>query len=188
MPSGLPFAPHVVMDLLSLLDRCIALETGASEVYGLLAERFADDGELEELWRSMATDERRHAHKLATWRALVAAEHPDHRASTSGFADAVTALEGFVAHARAEARRCTTADAAFALALALETSELDAIYTQLLQSSPIARFPDLAETVRSETAGHHAALLRIVQARSRDDGNLLRAALLATHGDDGVIE
>ena len=44
---------------------------------------------------------------------------------------------------------------------------------------PIARFPDLAETARRETAGHHAPLIQIVRARSRDERNLLLASLLA---------
>jgi rubrerythrin len=167
------------MNFLALLDRCIALEQGAGQIYTLLAERFAVDAELCALWGTMAEDERGHAHKLATWRALVAAEVPNHRTSASGFEDAVVALEELVARTRVAVRHCSNPDEAFALALALETSELDAIYTRLLQSSPIARFPDLAETVRRETAGHHAALIQMVRARSHDEGNLLRASLLA---------
>jgi hypothetical protein len=174
------FALKRSVDFIALLDRCIDLELGAGRIYTLLAERFAVDAELHALWSAMAEDERGHAHKLATWRALVAAEAPKARTSASGFEAAVTALEELVAGARVAARHCPSPDEAFALALALETSELDAIYTQLLQSSPIARFPDLAETVRCETAGHHAALIRTVRARSDDERNLLRASLLAT--------
>jgi rubrerythrin len=167
------------VDFLALLDRCVALEHGAGEIYRGLAERFADDTELCALWKAMAEDESGHARKLATWRALVAAERPDHRTGASGFEDGVAALEKLVAGARVTARHCSSPDEAFAIALALETSELDAIYTRLLQSSPIARFPDLAETARRETAGHHAPLIRIVRGRSRDEQNLLRASLLA---------
>jgi len=178
--AGSGFAPEHGMDFLSLLDRCVALEDGAGEIYRDLAERFAGDTELCALWKAMAEDERGHARKLATWRALVEAEAQDHRPSASGFEDGVAALEELEARARVTARNCSSPDEGFAIALALETSELDAIYTRLLQSSPIARFPDLAETARRETAGHHAPLIRIVRARSRDEQNLLRASLLAT--------
>jgi hypothetical protein len=166
------------VDILPLLDRCVGLEYAASEMYTLLATRLGADAELHTLWSGMAADERDHARKLATWRALVEAEPPEHRETASGFDSAVEALERLMESTRAAAARVTTADEAFALALALETSEIDAVYTKLLQSSPVARFPDVRETYHRETAGHHAALVRLVQARSRDEHNLLCAALL----------
>ncbi len=156
----------------------MALERAAGEIYGLLATRFPEDEALRALWQAMAADEREHAHKLATWRALVAAVPAEHRPTASGFADAVRALETVMRGARAQAMRCHTADEAFAIALELETSELDALYMTLLQSSPIARFPDNAENVHHENGDHHAPLLRMVRERSRDEHNRLRAALL----------
>ncbi|HEY2385393.1 MAG TPA: hypothetical protein VGK30_00410 [Candidatus Binatia bacterium] len=164
-----------------LLDRCTALEGRAGAIYALLAERFLEDPALRRLWEGMAADEREHARKLATWRAVVAAEDPARWPSPIGFDASLAAVEELAADAQTGAARCTTADEAFALALALETSELDAIYTQLLQNSPIARFPDIDETIRSETAGHHDALVCMVKARSRDEGNLLRAEVLMAH-------
>ncbi|MET0153276.1 MAG: hypothetical protein ABW298_11795 [Candidatus Binatia bacterium] len=77
------------------------------------------------------------------------------------------------------ADRVSDVDEAFSIALALENSELDVIYTRLLQSSPIARFPDLEETRRSEIGRHHEALLEMVCARSKDERNRMQAALLA---------
>lgn len=167
------------MDLLSILDRCIAVERGAGEFYGMLAARFRDDVELTALWKSMAREEGEHAHKLATWRELVAAEAPEHRTLASGFEAALAEVEWILARAHAAAPRVRTPDEAFRLALDLETSELDAIYERLLRSSPIVRFPDARETHRREVTSHHAPLVRIVRARSRNDGNLLRVAMLA---------
>jgi len=166
------------MDFLALLDRCVALEGEAGVTYAILARRFRDDPDLRRLWEGMAADEREHARKLATWRTVLATEDPARRPAPIGFDAPLAAVEQLVADARTKAAACVTADDAFALALGLEASELDALYTQLLQSSPIARFPDIDTTIRSETAGHHDALVRAVKARSRDEGNLLRAALL----------
>ena len=172
------------MDILEILDRCTALEREAGVVYALLAERAGDDDALCGLWYGMAADEREHARKLATWRALVAAEPAEHRPVASGFADAVRALEAVLGGARARAPRCETPDEAFAIALDLETSELDDLFATLLQSSPIARYPDVAENLRYETGDHHGELVRMVRERSRDEHNLLRASLLVVHDSD----
>jgi rubrerythrin len=167
------------MDIVTLLTRCIALERGAGEVYRMLAARAGGDAELVRLWTAMARDEDQHADKLDAWRTLVLGEPPERRTCADGFDAGVRALEALMAHARAEAARVTTADEAFALALALERSELDAIYTTLLQASPIARFPDGSETYRRETADHHDALVAAVAARPTTEANTLAAALLA---------
>ncbi len=166
------------MEIGNLLDRCIALERGAGEIYRTLAAR-TDDATLAELWWAMARDEDEHARKLATWRTLTLAEPPERRACADGFEEGVTGLEALMAEAREQAARVSNADEAFAIALKLEGSELDAIYTTLLQASPIARFPDVAETYRRETAGHHETLLAAVAARPMTQANALAANMLA---------
>ncbi len=182
---GAWFARSIDVDIVHLLDRCIALEHGAGDVYRRLASRARGDPELERLWTSMARDEDEHARKLATWRALLIGEPPDRRACADGFDEGVRTLERLMAHARAEADRVATTDEAFALALVLERSELDVIYTTLLHASPIARFPDAPETHRRETAPHHDALLAAVAGRPTTEANTLAAALLrAAHRDE----
>jgi rubrerythrin len=168
------------MDLVALLARCIDLELEAAELYTVLARRAAGDAELVELWSAMADDERRHARKLATWRELVAAESPDHRPQASGFSAGVAALEVLLQESL-DAAVDADEDEAFALALGLEASELDAIYTTLLQASPLARFPDFAVTVRHETSGHHERLLEAARRRCRSERARLRLAILAAH-------
>jgi hypothetical protein len=166
--------------MLALLDRCVRLERTAAEIYETLAQRFAADGELQALWTAMAADEREHARKLATWRELLAAEPGWHRPQASGFSEAVEAVEALLRTSRAEAATVGEEEA-FALALGIEGSEIDAIYTTLLQSSPLARYPDLHETVRHESAGHHERLLAVAERRCRSDSTRLRIALLAAH-------
>ena len=172
------------MDMGRLLQRCIALERGAAEIYTVLATRSGNDGELERLWNALARDEEGHAHKLAAWRALVLAEAPERRPQADGFEEDVAELERLVGDARERARNVAGADEAFAIALGLERSELDAIYTTLLQASPMSRFPDFAETYRRETARHHLALVAAVTARPMTPENELSARLLvAAHRD-----
>jgi rubrerythrin len=169
-----------IMDLVALLARCIELELEAAELYAVLARRAAGDAELVALWSAMADDERRHARKLATWRELVAAEPPEHRPQASGFVAGVDATEALLQESL-DAAVDADEDEAFALALALEASELDAIYTTLLQASPLARFPDFALTVRHETSGHHERLLDAARRRCRSERVRLRLAILAAH-------
>lgn len=168
------------MDMLALLARCVDLELEAAELYTVLARRAAGDAELVALWSAMAEDERKHARKLATWRELVAAEPPEHRPRASGFVAGVAALEVLLRESL-DAAVDADEDEAFALALGLEASELDAIYTTLLQASPLARFPDFAVTVRHETSGHHERLLAAARRRCRSERARLRLAILAAH-------
>lgn len=165
------------MDILPLLDRCIAVERTVSEVYDVLARRAEGDSALREFWGAMAQDERQHARKLETWRALAASEDPAHRTAAEGFEAGLREVEELVAEAWRQAEGASSP--AFAIALEIEMSELDAIYSTLLQSSPLSRYPDVAETRRREIDPHHEALMRAVRARSRDEQNLTRAALVA---------
>jgi hypothetical protein len=87
-------------------------------------------------------------------------------------------LERLAHELGARASDADDVEEAFSIALALESSELDVNYTSLLQSSPLARFPDLEETQRSEIGRQHEALLEIVRARSKDEENRMQAALL----------
>lgn len=178
--AGAGFALDPGVDMLVLLGRCVDLELEAAEVYAMLARRAAGDAELVALWSTMAEDERAHARKLATWRELLAAESLDHPPRASGFAAAIAALEMLLKECL-DAAVDADEEASFELALGLEASELDAIYTTLLQASPLARFPDFAVTVQHETGGHHARLLEVARRRCRSDRARLRLAILAAH-------
>jgi rubrerythrin len=174
------------MDITPVLDRCIAIERAAGEVYDLLARRCGPDPDLRSFWNAMADDERDHARNLSEWRALLAAEPSAPRPMAEGFEADVGALERLVTEARADAAAAESEEEAFAVALKLEMSELDAIYMALLEGSPGARAADgerLAALQRHEIGTHHLALARTVRRRSHDEQNLTRAALLAARED-----
>ena len=167
------------MDAIRLLRHATRIEKIAAEIYGILSRRFASDPTLHRFWASMAEDERKHAKKLATWRRLLERTPPERRPDCDEFSAGIRDLEILARELCTRAEKVHDVEGAFSIALALEISELDVIYTRLLQSSPIARFPDLEETRKSEIGRHHEALLEIVRARSKDESNRTRAALLA---------
>ncbi len=162
-----------------MLRRAARVEEIAADIYEALSRRFASDSTLHGFWVSMAADERKHSKKLATWRRLLELTPAEKRPDCADFVASMDELESLARELRARADGVDDVDEAFSIALALESSELDVIYTRLLQSSPIARFPDLEETRKSEIGRHHEALLEMVRVRSKDERNRLRAALLA---------
>jgi len=167
------------MGVVRFLRRAAGVEEAAGKIYDTLAGRFTDDALLHQFWSNMAADERKHGKKLGTWRQLLkhgpTTEEPD----LADFGKAMGDIERLTRRLAARAAIATTADDAFSIALELESSELDVIYTTLLQSSPMARFPDLADTRRAEIGRHHEALLEMVRARSQNEHNRMMAALIA---------
>jgi rubrerythrin len=166
------------MNILRLLRRCEAIEVAAAKLYGQLARRFPKDAEAARFFSELASDERGHAKKLATWRRFLEHRDPSRHPFATGFDESVGALEGLVGSLRKRARAASSVEEALRIALELESSELDTIYSTVLQSSPLARFPDLQETRKVEIGAHHEKLLRMVQARCSSEDNLLAAAIL----------
>jgi hypothetical protein len=96
----------------------------------------------------------------------------------AGYDEAVRDLDRLLCALRRAAEAATNVEEAIAIAIAIESSELDPIYAELL----LSRFPDLAETCEAEGGEHHRALVALVRARSKDQKNLMDAALIdATH-------
>lgn len=166
------------MDIVRLLRRCEAIEAGASRLYGSFSRRFRNDEELARFFADLAADERGHAKKLATWRRFLEHRDPARRPSAAGYDGSVVELEALLDRLREKGRAASSAEEALRIALDLEASELDAIYSTILQSSPLARFPDVQETRKVEVGAHHQKLLRMVRARCRGDADRLAAALL----------
>jgi rubrerythrin len=184
VPAARILPNEASMSTRTILGRCVAAERGAAAIYETLARRFRDDAEFAAFWRGMARDEREHARKLEAWRTLLGHQPEGSHPSLDDFGRGIHGLEAVVAECRRRALAADTPDDALAVALALESSELDVIYTTLLQSSPIARFPDIEVTRRHELGRHHEALALEVRARSTDERNLLDAELLLT--EDGI--
>lgn len=167
------------MKILTVLDRCIAIERGAGEVYEALAARCTGDSELRDFWRRMARDEQTHAHALETVRTRAALEDSEHPTIADGFDGVLVELEELLASARGAAERANTQEEAFAIALELELSEIDTVYKRLLDSLPRSEAAAVQDARGRHGDAHHAALARTVRARSRDEKNLTRAALMA---------
>lgn len=167
------------MKLPRLIQRAARVEQVAAEIYDALARKFGDDGVLRQLWSGMAADERRHAKKLSTWRQLVALAPASDEQALPGFTQALDEIEALIRDLRARVGDVRGADDAFEIALTLESSEIDVLYTALLRISPIARFPDLPDLRKAEIGSHHVALCELVRARSKREANRLMAALLA---------
>jgi hypothetical protein len=117
---------------------------------------------------------------LASWRDLIAREPEAERPRATGFDAGVADVQRLLAENRLAAETADQ-DEAFAIALAMESSELDVIYTTLLRSSPFARHPDVVRSARHDTAGHHEKLLDMARRRCRSEKTMLRAAMLAGH-------
>lgn len=167
------------MDILPLLDRCIAAERMAGEIYDILAERATNDTELRQFWLVMADDERQHAAKLEGWRELAVTGRLDRGTVVNDVEKELSEIERILADAKEAAQRVENADDAFAIALELEMSELDLMATTLQPRSPVALCTEIEKIRRREMTGQHEALVRAVRARSRSEQNLARAALLA---------
>ena len=175
---GTSVASVAIMEIRRLLRRCQTIESEAAKIYRRLSSNFVDDAELSRLFAEMAADERGHAEKLATWRRFLHHRDPSRDPLAVGFEQSVMELEALAARLCHQARKARTAEEALHIALELENSEIDTIYTTLLQSSPLARFPDVEETCKAEIGAHHEKLLRVARARCRSEDNLLAAAIL----------
>jgi hypothetical protein len=166
------------MDVLAVVDRAMRCEREAAAIYERFATLFRGDPGLRELWADLAAEERSHFAKLGAWRTLLAREPAARRPIPSGYDASLADLEQTLAAAGARACEATTLDQAFAVALDLESSEIDDVYTELLHASPLAREPDLDAFRRREIGSHHARLVAAVRERSTDEDLLLRAEIL----------
>ena len=163
------------MDILNLVDRSIRSELAAAAIYDGFAARFPDD---RAFWSELAADEGKHAKNLAEWRRLLEQEPADRRPIANGYDGPIAELERLLEQTHARAQAATAASEAFMIALELESSELDAIYTELLQCSPLSRHPDLRLTRARELDQHHHKLVKEIRARVDDEGAQVRADLL----------
>jgi hypothetical protein len=168
------------VDLLTLLETCSGLERTAAAIYEIFARRFAADAELAALWASLARDEHDHARALDALREPMANVAPSDRPPMDGLDEDLADVHWLLAESRIAA---ATADEeqAFAIALAIENSELDAISGAVWESASVVgdRRSIAAQAMRADTAGHHAKLLTLVQRRCRAETTMRRAALLA---------
>jgi len=124
------------------LERFAEIERLVAKVYFRFSLLFIDHGELRDFWWQMARDEEQHACILLACKSIVenfqeAAIDPN---IGKGKADQ---LEGQINSYLGKGIPSITVEEAFKIALEIECSELDAIYSELLKSCG----PEVAKTM-----------------------------------------
>jgi hypothetical protein len=126
------------------LERFAEIEHLVSRVYFRFSHLFLDDNPLRDFWWEMAKQEEQHGLVLLACREIVK-NYKDEKLDTSitrEKADQLkTEIEDYLGHGTPS----LTVDEAFEIALKVETSEIDAIYSKLLQVGG----PKIAKTMEN---------------------------------------
>ena len=163
-PSNIPFDPF---------ERFAEIERLVSKVYFRLSHLFLHHSELRDFWWQMAMDEEQHACILIACKAII--ENFQDEAVYPGISwEKAERLKEQISTYLKKGTPSITVEDAFKMALEMENSELDAIYSQLLQSCG----PKVAKTM--ENVGVPASIqrqkLKAALARFTKDPNLHTAA------------
>ncbi len=120
------------MYLREALMQCRDLEAEVAHVYEELAALHSSDKKLSRLWQRLARDERLHARILA---ALLAAEEvgEDDGPFVVDLRARIAALRRIVDQAYRAVRKGVSCEEALRLAEAIETSEIDALFAEILE-------------------------------------------------------
>jgi hypothetical protein len=122
--------------VIEILERCATLESRIARVYRHLAEQVHSDPGAARLWRALALEQETHADVLQ--RELRSFEEEDDSgAFLPEYQSRLARLDDVLQGIEARARGVQTVDDALATAVALEQSELEDIYDDVvLQSQP----------------------------------------------------
>lgn len=164
------------MYLTEILARCSNIERRVAAVYRALGEHFQNDGDTARLWRELALEEETHAEILG--RELRAFDEQD---ETGPFLPEYTVrlehADRLLVELESRANDVRTFDEALALAVAVEQTELEDLYDDLLaQGHPAFRLISerLESVLYAPPAGRAGALPRtsqLVQAKNTPRGN-----------------
>jgi rubrerythrin len=124
---------HRTLPVCELIDRCIQLELRAKNAYLQLAKRFADDSKAMRFFTAMAAQEQSHSDLLEICReASKRAEWVMHREEE--WAHAITQLERETSRLSREIETVQTLDEAMRIVIALEGSEINSIFSNIMDS------------------------------------------------------
>ncbi len=154
--------------------QCRDLEAEVAHVYEELAALHSSDKKLSRLWQRLARDERLHARILA---ALLAAEEvgEDDGPFVVDLRARIAALRQIVDRAYRAVRKGITPKEAIRLAEAIEASEIDALFAEVIE---LAR-PSLDKLVAIVDNGEvlaHRHQRRVSRLRSQSEGDTARAS------------
>ncbi len=123
-------------------ERFAEIERLVSKVYFRFSHLFLNQPELRDFWWQMARDEEQHACILLACKAII--ENFQHEAVDPGIGrEKADELEKQINSYLNRGTPTITLDEAFKIALVIESSELDAIYSKLLNSCG----PEIAKTM-----------------------------------------
>ncbi len=122
-PSKISFDP---------LERFAGIERLVAKVYFRFSHLFVNNSKLRDFWWQMARDEEQHACILLACKAIVE-NFPDETVDPNINREKADQLTERISSYLSKGTRSITVEEAFKIALEIECSELDAIYTGLLQ-------------------------------------------------------
>ncbi len=143
-PSNIPFDP---------LERFAGIERLVSKVYFRFSHLFVNNSKLRDFWWQMARDEEQHACILLACKAIIE-NFPDETVDPNISREKADQLRERISSYLSKGTRSITMEETFKIALEIEGSELDAIYTGLLQACG----PKVAKTM--ENVGVPASVQR----------------------------
>jgi hypothetical protein len=152
-------------------ERFAEIERLVSRVYYRFSHLFLDQPELRDFWWEMATEEEQHACILTACRALIE-NYTDETLDPSISKEKALALKEQITSFLSHGTPSITVEEAFRTALTIETSEIDSIYSKLVQLGG----PKTAKTM--ENLGVPASVQR----------QKLKAALLRFCHDPALLE
>jgi hypothetical protein len=126
------------------LERFAEIERLVSKIYYRFSHLFFPREELRDFWWTMAGEEEQHAAILLACKALIQ-EYEDEKLDPSISREAAERLSAQLAAYLDKGTPSLSVDEAFKIAVAIETSEIDAIYSKLLQLGG----PHIAHTMQN---------------------------------------
>lgn len=126
------------------LKRFAEIECLVSKIYYRFSHLFLPDAELRDFWWEMAVEEEQHAEILLACKALIQ-NYDDETLDPSISRDNADRLRAHLTTYLAKGTPSLSVDEAFKIALEIETSEIDAIYSKLLQLGG----PKIAQTLQN---------------------------------------
>ena len=119
------------MFMTEVLKRCSQLEQRVAAIYTQFAHNESEERELKSYWLGMAAEEKHHAKILEAEKAALEVDS-DPGYFMPEFEAKLAEMDQELRQAEEQARQGATQDAAFAIALNLERSELNTIYRDLV--------------------------------------------------------
>jgi hypothetical protein len=126
------------------LERFAEIERLVSKIYYRFSHLFLSEGELRDFWWAMAGEEEQHANILLACKELIQ-NYDDETLDPSISRDNADRLRSDLTAYLAKGTPSLSVDEAFKIALRIETSEIDAIYSKLLQLGG----PKIAQTMQN---------------------------------------